>query len=482
MRLSTLAGPLGARDSGGDLSTDVHALTRDSREVVPGALFVAIQGEHFDGHAAVSGLPRGAAAVVSRRPEGAESVPWLLVDDTRVALAVAAAELHGRPAHAIDVVGVTGTNGKTTVTTLIAQALEATGHVVGRIGTTGVRLAGQDRVATLTTPEAPQLQAWFAELRDAGGTLCAIEVSSIGVVQHRTDAIPFALGVFTNLGRDHLDFHGTVQAYAAAKAQLFGPMLRPPGGAPRALLWRDDGSWEAVGAPADRWTYGFDPRADVCITRWSPGGDGMALTLTSPEGEVEVRSPLIGRHNALNLAAAWASGVLRGVDPHTMADGLALATGPRGRLEPVPNARGLLVLVDYAHTPDALEAAIASVRAVTQGQVWVVFGCGGDRDAGKRPQMGRVALSADRVVVTSDNPRSEDPEAIVADILAGMPEGHGATVQLDRAQAIRWALHQARPGDAVLLAGKGHETTQEVAGHKRPFDDRAVARAAMEAA
>ena len=476
MKLRDLMAHLSVRSSGGDLDAEVTTVTRDTRDAAPGRLLVAVRGGRLDAHDLVGTVGGGFAGVLIERPaEVPAPTGWVEVDDTKRALAEAAAALEGWPARRQPMVGVTGTNGKTTITTLLQQAVQATGGVAGRIGTTGVQVGDVVLPSGLTTPEAPVVQRWLRQMADAGAELVAMEVSSIGLVQQRVRAIPFSVGVFTNLGHDHLDFHGTMEAYAEAKALLFREHLRPEGGAPRALLFGDDPAWPSMHPPKDRWLYGFDGGNDVRVLSADLAGDAMRLEIDLAGAKVTLRAPLVGRFNALNVTAALASGVLAGIDRERMVAGLALATGAPGRLERVPNARGLTVLVDYAHTPDALEAALTSVAAAVPGRLWAVFGCGGDRDRAKRPEMGRVAAAAaDVVVVTSDNPRSEDPESIAADIVAGVPAGR-AHVELDRAKAIAWVLERAQSGDAVLIAGKGHERTQEVAGVFHPFDDRDVA-------
>jgi UDP-N-acetylmuramoyl-L-alanyl-D-glutamate--2,6-diaminopimelate ligase len=479
MKLGALIAHLDAVRWAGDPDREITVVTRDSREAGAGALFVAIPGARVDGHTLVGGLSEVAAVALEREVPVPPGVAWVLVRDVRVALAAAAAAVEGSPATVMPVVGVTGTNGKTTITTLLQQLAQGCGVVAGRIGTTGVEVGGVVVPAELTTPEAPRLQAWLRQMREAGAALVAMEVSSIGLVQRRVEAIPFALAVFTNLGLDHLDFHGTMEAYGQAKSRLFTELLRPVGGAPRALLCADDPAWRTMGAPDDRWLYGFAPDADVRVEALTLDGAGMRFRLVYPGGVREVAAPLIGRHNAQNLAGALAAGLLLGFEVDRLVAACAGLRGAAGRLEPVPNERGLTVVVDYAHTPDALEAAIASMRAVVRGRLWVVFGCGGDRDRGKRPEMGRVALSADRVLITSDNPRSESAAQIAADVLAGVGEAE-VVVELDRRVAIERALRGALPGDGVLIAGKGHETTQEISGVFYPFDDRLVARAALE--
>lgn len=480
MRLRDLLGRLDARDAGGDLDRPLQDVQRDSRRVGPGSAFVAIEGARVDGHTLIDALGVCAGVVISRSVPLPPGLGWVRVDSTRRALAEIAAALCGDPARLVPVVGVTGTNGKTSVTTLLASALGAMGHVAGRIGTTGMALGAQTFRSELTTPEAPELQRALRRMVDGGARCVAMEVSSIGVVQERVAALPLHVGVFTNLGRDHLDFHGTIEAYARAKARVFSELLRPAGGMPRALLYGDEPTWSLMSPPEDHWRFGFAAGNHVRIHHAELRADGMSLRVSSPVGEAQLDAPLVGRHNALNLVASWAAGVLAGFSPVALAAAFREARGAVGRLEPVRVEGGPLVLVDYAHTPDALKAAIAAARSVCRGQVWLVFGCGGDRDPGKRPMMGAASAAADQVWVTSDNPRSEDPAAIVAAVVTGMSEGR-FQVELDRARAIAAVIQAARVDDVVLIAGKGHETWQEVSGRRIPFDDRVVARAALEA-
>lgn len=479
--LATLLADLSGARVEGDTSVWVSSVTRDSRDAGPGAVFVAVTGAKVDGHTFVPTV-RASAVVVERadvRP--AAGVVQVVVPDAKRALALLAAALWGHPGRRIPVVGVTGTNGKTTITTLVEQAAAACGLRAGRIGTTGVSI-GLTPVsdAAFTTPEAPELQRLLASM--AGCDLVAMEVSSIGLAQRRVDGIPFAVGVFTNLTQDHLDFHGTMEAYRRAKARLFEELLGPPRPGPRAILFADDPAHREMGAPADAWTYGFAEGADLRIRGVHLAQDGTELDLATPDGAVTLRTPLVGRHNAANVTAAYAALRALGVEPGRAAEGIARVHGAPGRLERVPDPHGRLVLVDYAHSEDALANVLPAVRELTRGRVVVVFGCGGDRDRGKRPRMGEVAARlADVVFVTSDNPRTEDPAAIIAEVLEGIPRGRGDVhVEPDREAAIRGALALARRGDAVLLAGKGHEAYQEVDGVRRPFDDREVARRVME--
>lgn len=462
----------------GDVDRSFARVTRDSREAGPDALFVAIRGGAFDGHDAVAGT-RAAVVIVQRPVTAPEGVTVVQVRDTRRALAWACAAIQGFPARSVRVVGVTGTKGKTTTTLLIDGALAHAGRVAGRIGTLGSAVGGVPIASDLTTPDAPELQALLAKMRDRGASDVVMEVSSIGLVQQRVAAIPFHFALFTNLGRDHLDFHGTMAAYADAKATLFRDLLRPPGGAPRAALNADDPAWVRMDSPPDSWSYGFGEAASLRIVDFGADASGTRFSLRGV-ADLDVQSPLVGRHNAYNLAAAAAACLACGLAPEQVTAGLASVPGVPGRLEAVANDRGVLVLVDYAHTPESLEAALGAVREVTRGRLLCVFGCGGDRDPGKRPVMGAVvARAADLAVVTSDNPRTEDPQAILDAIVAGMGRPP-ARVDLDRRAAIAWAVAEARPGDAILIAGKGHETYQEVAGRKLPFDDRLVARDALE--
>jgi UDP-N-acetylmuramoyl-L-alanyl-D-glutamate--2,6-diaminopimelate ligase len=467
----------------GDPAVQVAHVTRDSRDVGPRSAFVAISGAKVDGHRFVSDST-AAVVVVERPAEVRGGVVQVVVPDTKRALALISAALYGHPAQRMSMVGVTGTNGKTTVTTLVEQAAGACGRVAGRIGTTGNSIGGKSLAeAAFTTPEAPELQALLASMADQGCQLVAMEVSSIGLAQHRVDGIPFSVGVFTNLTQDHLDFHGTMEAYRDAKARLFRELLAAPRSeGPRAILFGDDPAHRELGAPPDAWTYGFSAAVDLQILSARLTELGTTLELRTPDGPVQLASVLVGRHNALNLTASY--GVLRalGVAPEAAAAALGGVQGAPGRLERVLDPSGQrLVLVDYAHSDDALANVLPAVREVATGRVILVFGCGGDRDRGKRPKMGAVAAQlADLVVVTSDNPRSEEPRVIIEEILAGIPPGRpDVHVEADREAAIAWAVARCRPGDVVLLAGKGHETYQEMGGVRRPFDDRAIARRHM---
>ena len=474
----------------GPTARPVAGLTHDSRAVERDWVFVALPGARFDGHAFVPRLPQAAAVVVQQDVQAPDGVTVVRVADTRRALPWLAAAFHGHPGCRVPVVGVTGTNGKTTATSLAHAALEASGLRPGLVGTTGHRAGGAELSASTllgpagmghhhTTPEAPLLQALLAAMVDKGCGAVLMEVSSIGLDAFRADAIPFRLAAFTNLTRDHLDYHGDMESYACAKERLFHELLAPDG---LALLNRDDPSWQRF-RPAGRrcWTYGLAV-GDLHAAEVQLSAAGTRARVHTPAGAGELRLPLVGRHNLSN--ALCALGIALGLG-HPLPAALAGlgAVGPvAGRLEPVANEQGIGVFVDYAHTPDALEHVLACLRELAPRRLIAVVGCGGDRDQGKRAQMGAAAFSgSDLAVVTSDNPRSEDPQAIVEQILTGVPAGAaGLVVEVDRREAIRLALGQAREGDIVLIAGKGHETYQELADGTIPFDDRLVARAVLE--
>ena len=463
----------------GSKKRKVAHISRDSRQVRADSVFVAVVGATVDGHDFV-GETAAAAVVVDRKVKAPKGVAVILVEDTKRTLALMAANLYGRPAEAVRVVGVTGTNGKTTITTLVEGALLLGGMSVGRIGTTGHSINGRERPSSFTTPEAPALQSLLAELRDEEVGVLAMEVSSIGLAQHRVDGVSFHLAMFTNLTRDHLDFHGDMGRYAEAKARLFSSLLRPKGGHPRALLCGDDPHWQKMDPPEDRWLYGEGNHCDIRIQSATFTRAGTRLELSTPMGAGVLQSPLIGRHNAENLAGAVGVCLALGMELTACLEALGGVIGVPGRLEVVPHGE-LLVVVDYAHSDDALDNAIAAMRELVDRDLWVVFGCGGDRDRTKRPVMGSVVQrGADYAVVTSDNPRHESPRRIIDDILVGMTDGRPPIVEVDRKRAIRRAIHGAKPGDGVLIAGKGHETYQQIGVVKVPFDDRLVAAEALE--
>jgi UDP-N-acetylmuramoyl-L-alanyl-D-glutamate--2,6-diaminopimelate ligase len=455
----------------------INAIETDSRRVKPGALFVALRGSRTDGHRYVrEAVANGARAVVA---EGAiaglpDDVTGVSVADSRRALSALAAAFYQEPSHALDVIGITGTNGKTTTAHMIAAILSAAGRACGIVGTVGAEFGAEARPLENTTPLPPELHELLARMRDQGAKAVAMEVSSHALSLRRVDDVRFRVAALTNVARDHLDFHATLDDYAAAKRRLFEL-------APACVLNADD----AMGA---RWamelsregreviTYGMRERAMLVPANVTVSRDGICFALGAQRYELDV----LGRFNLWNALAAIGVARLLGIDDAAAARGLAGLHGVRGRMERII-AGGISVVVDYAHTPDALESALQSLRETAGGAVAVVFGCGGDRDRGKRSEMGAIAARlADRLYITSDNPRTEEPQAIADAIVAGLG-AREHVVQLDRGRAIERAVAEAAPGDIVLVAGKGHETYQIVGSRVLPFDDLAVARAALDA-
>ncbi|HEY3140358.1 MAG TPA: UDP-N-acetylmuramoyl-L-alanyl-D-glutamate--2,6-diaminopimelate ligase [Acidimicrobiales bacterium] len=457
-----------AADAGsGD--AEITAVVHDTADVVPGALFCCVRGSRVDGHdLAGKAVAAGAAALVVDHvvTAGDHQVPQVLVDDVRAAMGPLAAAFWGQPSQQLTMVGVTGTAGKTTVTHLLQSVLNRAGMPCGIIGTlSGAR----------TTPEATELQAALFRATHDGLVAMTMEVSSHGLDLHRVDGTRFAVAVFTNLSRDHLDFHHSMDDYFAAKSRLFTPEFTD-----RAVICTDD-PWgrrllETVGAGSgiDAVGFGAEDASDVEL-----GPEGVRFVWRGQPMSL----PMPGRFNVLNALAAATAADLVGVDRAAIAAGLAEAPPVPGRFEPVAAGQPFAVLVDYSHKPDALEHALQSARELTpRGRVLVVFGCGGDRDTTKRPLMGEVAARlADRVMVTSDNPRSEDPLDIIDQVVAGIPADRldQVVVEADRARAIELAIGEARSGDVVLIAGKGHESTQTIGDQVLPFDDRVVAREAL---
>ena len=474
-------------------ATAVSAVAYDSRAVTANALFVALKGQKADGAAYVKdAVGRGAGAVVSEdaAPAGIP-VPWLQVADARLALAAFAAEFYRRPSEQLTLVGITGTNGKTTTSYVLAGIFEAAGIRCGRIGTVGYRIGTREYDAARTTPEAPELQRMLRDMVAQGCGACVMEVSSHALVLRRADHLRFAAGIFTNLTRDHLDFHGDMEAYFSAKRRLFE--LLPDDAV--AVINVDDRRGSDFATAARRpVTYGIETPADV-----SPGPitftlDGLRFDVRTPRGTIHVESPLVGRPNAYNILAAAATAMALDVPFTAIESGIRTLAMVPGRFQVVSSAGDeVRVVVDYAHTDDALKNLLETARPLAGGRLITVFGCGGDRDTTKRPLMGAVAARlSDVVVVTSDNPRSENPEQIIEEIKRGIvlpadrmgPKGQAPKVPVclsipDRRGAIERAIREARPGDLVLVAGKGHEKYQEIGERRLPFDDVEVARAAL---
>ncbi len=465
----------------------IIAITSDSRKVGPGSLFVALVGEQSDGHQYVpQAVASGAAAVLVSRREGIsvpEGMALLHTDDPNRALAELSARLVGEPGRTLQMIGVTGTNGKTTVTHLVQQILSHHGTATGLIGTLGIRATGESYETTgHTTPMAPELQALLARLRDEGLKSVVMEVSSHALAQHRVTGCDFAVGVITNLTQDHLDFHKTMEHYAQAKALLFRG-LKPGHGT--AVINQDD-AWAQTfldacleGVPV--LTYGIDsPHATVRATDLTFSITGAQFTAVTPQGSHPVRLKIAGRFSVYNALAALTTALALNVPLSTAAEALESVPGVRGRFEVV--AEKPFVIVDYAHTPDGLENVLNAARQVVPegGRLISVFGCGGDRDATKRPKMGHIAERlSDLLVVTSDNPRSEDPQQILTDILAGIErfDPSRMRVDADRQAAIHLAIELAQPNDVVVVAGKGHEDYQILADRTIHFDDKEVVQA-----
>jgi UDP-N-acetylmuramoyl-L-alanyl-D-glutamate--2,6-diaminopimelate ligase len=479
MTLESLLRVLPEFELRGPADFEIRSIELDSRRVGGGALFVCLEGLASDGHDfAAAAVNQGAVALLARRPVDAAATQ-VLVRDTREAMARLAGALYGFPSRSLRLVGVTGTNGKTTLTHVVKGLAEEAGEPAEVMGTLGSSSEGGYRSTGFTTPEAPELQRLLREAVDRGTRWIAMEVSSHALAQKRTFGTDFAAVVFTNLTRDHLDFHGDMRTYFEAKALLFDRASRGSEREAVAVINFEDAAGRELArrATGKVVSYGFAAGVDYRAEDVRSGPGGTLYTLVTPRGAREVRLPLLGGFNVLNALGAQAAVMEAGLPLDAAAVGVRRVPQVRGRMEAVRGAQPFLVLIDYAHTPDALAHALETTRGLAAGRLTVVFGCGGDRDRGKRPEMGAVAARlADRMVVTTDNPRHEDPQAILDAILAGVREGHAEVwSELDRETAIRRALAASGSGDAVLIAGKGHEDYQIIGDERRPFDDREVA-------
>jgi UDP-N-acetylmuramoyl-L-alanyl-D-glutamate--2,6-diaminopimelate ligase len=480
----------------GRSDTTIAAVECDSRRAGPGTLFAALRGWREDGHRYVEAAAAAGAVAVLSAEERRGRVPtlaWVRVRDDRTALALAARRFHGEPDLKLSLVGITGTKGKTTTAWLLESMIEAAGGRPGGSGTVRVRIGETISPAALTTPDAPTFCALLARMAAAGCTHAVAEISSQALDQRRVEGLRFRCAAFTNLSRDHLDYHGDMEAYFQAKARLFrslgedafavlptdDPHSARLAGLTRARIVTYSSESDPTGRPASGPPCA-GPSPDVWIESSSASPEGSTASLATPRGRVEVHLPLPGRHNLRNLAAAAAAACALDLPPAAVAAGAARVPRIPGRFEPVAEGQPFLVIVDYAHTEDALVRALESLRALARGRLLCVFGCGGDRDRGKRAPMGAAAARlADLVFLTSDNPRGEDPMAILREVERGARSVRGgAPYRLlpDRGRAIEAALREARPGDAVLIAGKGHEREQILADRRIPFDDREEAR------
>ena len=464
---------------------DIHGLAYDSRQVKPGDVFIALRGLKAAGaDFAADAIRRGAVAVVADRSADAEpTVPWVVVPDARAAMAALAAEFYGHPSRSMQVVGITGTNGKTTTAYLLRAVFESAGNKCGLLGTVAYSVGDVELPAARTTPEAPDVQRMFRQMVDAGCAACVMEVSSHALALRRVDETAFAAAVFTNLTRDHLDYHGDMESYFTAKRRLFD--MLPPG-APSAINLDDprgESLRKTVSTPV---TYAINKQADVTPGPLTLTFEGLEFDARTPKGPVHVRSKLVGRPNVSNILATIAVATALDIPAAAIERGLASLGGVPGRFELVSNSKDdVTVVIDYAHTDDALKNLLETARPLAPRRVITVFGCGGDRDRTKRPLMGAVAVRlSDVVVMTSDNPRSEDPVRIIEEIKRGIPPASDRTAAtftiVDRKEAIQFAIKKAEPGDLVLLAGKGHEQSQTIGSQELPFDEAAIAREALE--
>ncbi|HTA58113.1 MAG TPA: UDP-N-acetylmuramoyl-L-alanyl-D-glutamate--2,6-diaminopimelate ligase [Candidatus Baltobacteraceae bacterium] len=464
---------------------EIRQVTHDSRKVQPGALFVAISGVATDGTLfARDAVSRGAIAVASEAPAPADwpaEVAWVEVAEARKALAITAANFFGRPATALKLTAVTGTNGKTTTTSLIDSILRASGAKTGLFGTISYHTPSGEYPAPNTTPESVDLQNFFAEIRDAGGTYATLEASSHALAMERLWGCHFAAAVFTNLTRDHIDFHKNFDNYFAAKRRLFEGT---GAGEPDFSIINTDDEWgkKLVGLGKTTLTYGLQNGSDLKAKKFQLSFNGLNFVAQTPKGPIQVESPLVGRINVYNILAAIGAGIGLGIANDIIETGIQNLHAVAGRFQRIDQGQPFLVVVDYAHTDDALQNLIRTARElITKGRIITLFGCGGSRDRTKRPIMGETSGKlSDLTILTSDNPRQEDPLKIISDVVVGMQRSGGKyLIEPDRAKAISLAIEEARPGDIVLLAGKGHEDYQIFADRTIHFDDREVARQAL---
>ena len=470
MKLKDLLQGINVLECNADPEMEITGVVRDTRKEIPaGSLFVAVSGFAFDGNRYIPmALEKGASAVVtSRKPEG--DVPYVLVDSDRKALAMLGVNFYGHPAEKMTMIGITGTNGKTSVTLLLKHLLEKTlGAKVGLVGTMGNMIGDVELPTERTTPESFELQALFAQMVEAGCTHCVMEVSSHALTLDRVAGVHYDVAAFTNLTEDHLDFHKTMEAYCDAKAELF----RRCG---KAVINRDDEWYHRIadGATCPVLTTSVKEEAGLRARDLQLLSDGIRFNAVCGEELVEVSLPIPGKFTVYNALTVLGVALQLGISLHDAADALTTAKGVKGRVEVVPTpGQSYTVLIDYAHTPDGLENVLSSVRGFCKGRLIAVYGCGGDRDPIKRPIMGRIGVRlADHTIITSDNPRTEDPMTIIGHIVAGLEEGSWEVIE-DRRKAIRYAMDIAKKGDIIVLAGKGHETYQEINGVKYHLDER----------
>ncbi|MGQ0678065.1 MAG: UDP-N-acetylmuramoyl-L-alanyl-D-glutamate--2,6-diaminopimelate ligase [Actinomycetota bacterium] len=469
MNLSTVGAMLGVPVEEAEAGIEISDLAYSSGQVLPETLFFCLRGSRTDGHTfASSAVESGAVALITEHPLSLP-VPQLVVPDSRQAMNELAAPFFDHPSRVIQVAGVTGTNGKTTVTFMLDSIFRVAGGASGLVGTVEARVGHRKVPSSRTTPESIDLQRLMAEMVDEGVARCAVEVTSIGIDGGRVAGVEFDVAVFTNLTHDHLDHHGTMENYYQSKKRLFGAS------SPCAVINVDDEYGRRLSSELEGRvvTYSLEAGADLSVRELTTGLKGSRLVVAGLGFNQKLRVCLGGRFNAANALAAFGAAVELGIDPEVAAAGIESLSHVPGRLEPVEEGQRFHVFVDYAHTPDGLQNVLGAARGMAERRLIAVFGCGGDRDRAKRPLMGRAAERyCDLAIVTSDNPRTEDPERIIAEIVSGMQGGY--RVVADRARAIREALYEAEPNDIVIIAGKGHETGQEADGVVTPFDDRQV--------
>ncbi len=499
MKLGELIGGLDVTRIYGNANVEITGISYDSRQTMPGHLYFSMARDTERNRANINdALSRGARALVVRGWDGEMARPAVTIvecERPRLLMGAAASRFFNAPSERVDLIGITGTSGKTTTSYLLGAIFEAAGMPAGIIGTIGIFVAGKKIYSGLTTPESLDFEAALARMEREGVRHAAAEISSIGIEEGRVDSLNFRACLFTNLGRDHLDYHGTIENYFTAKLRLFTEILPRSRRADTVAIVRGDdpyGRRVLDSITTRKVSFGLDRSLDAHAEGFSADLNGIRATLSVLGKKIEIESPLVGEINLLNILGASALSVALGIETAAVADGVRRCPGAPGRLEAVAGKPGVTVLVDYAHKPDALEAVLHAIRRLCTGRIICVFGCGGDRDRGKRPIMGEIAgRIADLPVLTSDNPRSEDPLAIIAEVEAGLiaarisrideataanASARGYLVEPDRRRAIAAALGIAAPGDAVIVAGKGHEDYQLVGGRVLPFDDRAVVR------
>ena len=488
--LQALEGYVQILERHGDLNIDVKGITDDSRAVSGGNLFVAVKGERVDGHQFIPmAVTKGAGGVVAQQPLNTGIVPFVCVEDSRKALGLLGSRFYGDPSSRLRMVGVTGTNGKTTTTYVCKAFLEAVSARVGLIGTVAYQIGDTVMPAAHTTPGALELQQLLARMVNHGCTAAVMEVSSHALAQDRTSGCEYDVAVFSNLTQDHLDFHGTMEAYFQAKLRLFTGLVDGSKANKRAIINVDDSYGPRIveQCPVPVWTYGLKAKADIRAENVRLSLQGAEFTAATPVGTFRIESHLVGEHNVYNLLAAIGVALHEGATPDQIYRAVTQVTNVPGRFERVMAGQLFTVVVDYAHTEDALIRLLSAAEVVKTGRIITVFGCGGDRDRGKRPKMGEAAVRfSDVVILTSDNPRTEDPQVILEEVEQGVVTAlqHRPRVQYrkiaDRREAIEVAIREAHETDMVLIAGKGHEDYQIVGTTKHHFDDRDVARSAIE--